>query len=69
MYPDMTAEAVYAKRVNYFIAQSGANLYYLGDIIPIPLHSLRGFISAGDVLIGFGVLLFIVVVITQKQET
>jgi len=69
MYPDMTAEAVYAKRVNYFVAQSGANLYFLGDIIPIPLHSLNGFISIGDVLLGFGILLFIVVVFTQKQET
>jgi len=69
MYPGMTAEAVYAKKVNYFIAQNGANLYYLGDIIPAPLRTLGGFLSVGDLLLGIGLLLFIVWVITWEQKT
>ena len=67
MYPGMTAEAVYARRVNYFIAQNGAHLYFLGDIIPVPLRTLGGFISVGDLLLGFGLLLFIVWVLTEAQ--
>ncbi len=69
MYPGMTAEAVYAKKVNYFIAQHGANLYYLGDVIPVPLRAVGGFISVGDLMLGFGLLLFIVMVFTQGRKT
>lgn len=68
VYPGMTAQAVYAKRVNYFIAQNGANLYFLGDIIPAPLHGLGGFLSIGDLVLGLGLLLFIVWVLTWEQK-
>lgn len=68
MYPGMTPEAVYLQKVNYFIAQNGANLYLLGDVIPVPLRSLGGMISVGDLLIGFGLLLFIVWLLTQEEQ-
>jgi hypothetical protein len=68
MYPNMTAAAVYAQRGNYFIAQSGANLYFLGDVIPSPLGAMGGFLSIGDLLLGFGILLFIVAILTKWQE-
>ncbi len=68
MYPGMTPEAVYAKKVNYFIALNGANLYPLGDIIPVPLRWLGAFISVGDLFIGVGLLLFIVWVLTMEQQ-
>lgn len=68
MYPGMTAEAVYSQKVNYFIALKGANLYPLGDVIPVPLRVLGGFISVGDLLLGLGLLLFIVWVLTQERQ-
>lgn len=68
MYPGMTPEAVYAQKVNYFIAQNGANLYLLGDVIPVPLHGLSAFISVGDLFIGSGLMLFIMWVLTREQQ-
>ncbi|MBE6823004.1 MAG: hypothetical protein E7518_07910 [Ruminococcaceae bacterium] len=59
MYPGMTPEAVYAEKVNYFVAVNGANLYPLGDIIPVPLGRLGGFASVGDLLLGVGLMLFL----------
>lgn len=67
MFPGMTAEAVYAKKVNYFIALGDVRLYYLGDMIPVHLPLIGGFFSVGDVLLGFGIMIFIILVLTQKQ--
>ncbi len=67
MYPGMTTEAVYASKVNYFIASNGARLYFLGDIIPVRLPLVGGFLSAGDVLLGFGIMFFIILVLTEKR--
>lgn len=58
MYPGMTALEVAAKKTNYFIADAGTRLYALADIIPLPLGKLGGFISAGDLLLGVGLMLF-----------
>lgn len=68
MFPGMTAQAVYARRVNYFIAESGANLYALADIIPVPLRRLGAFISVGDLVLGLGILLFLVAVISPNHR-
>ncbi len=66
MYPGMTPEAVYAKKVNYFVATSGAKLYFLGDVIPVPLKRVGGFFSIGDVLLGIGIMIFIISVLIKK---
>jgi hypothetical protein len=67
MYPGMTPEAVYAKKVNYFVATDGARLYFLGDIIPVHLKRIGGFFSVGDVLLGLGIMLFIISVLTAQK--
>ena len=67
VYPGMTAEAVYAKKVKYFIASGDVKLPFLGDMIPVQLPILGGFISVGDVLLSFGVMIFIILVLTEKQ--
>ncbi|MDF2632370.1 MAG: hypothetical protein K0Q85_966, partial [Caproiciproducens sp.] len=67
MYPGMTPEAVYAKKVNYFVATNGAKLYFLGDVIPVHLKRVGGFFSIGDVLLGFGIMIFIISVLTKKH--
>lgn len=67
MYPGMTAEAVYAKKVKYFIASGEVKLPFLGDVIPVHLPILGGFISVGDVLLSFGVMIFIILVLTEEQ--
>ena len=68
MFPTMTPEALYAKKVNYFVAMNGAHLYPLGDVIPVPLGSWGGFASVGDLLLGVGVALFIVNVMTKRRQ-
>lgn len=68
MYPGMTPEAVLARRVNYFVAVNGANLYYLGDVIPVPFRGLDGFLSVGDLLLGVGLALFLIAVMTRRTE-
>lgn len=65
MYPGMTAEAVYARKANYFIALDGARLYFLGDIIPVPIPHVGGFISVGDILLGLGIACFVALVLTE----
>lgn len=65
MFPGLTAEAVYAEKARYFVAQDGAVLYVLGDVIPVPVRALGAMISVGDLLLGVGLLLFIVRVLTQ----
>lgn len=65
MYPGMTAEAVYARKANYFIASDGARLYFLGDIIPVPIPHIGGFISVGDILLGLGIACFVVLILTD----
>lgn len=59
MYPGMTPEAVAARKVGYFVAVRGANLYYLGDVVPVPFGRLGGFASAGDLLLGVGLMLLL----------
>lgn len=68
MYPGMTAEAVYAKKANYFIAGSGTKFYYLGDVIPVPVPLVGGFISVGDILLGLGIACFIVLILTDTMS-
>lgn len=67
MYPGLTAEAVYAKKVNYFIALHGAKLYGLGDIIPVPLRFAGGFVSVGDLILGVGLVWFLIWLFTFKE--
>jgi hypothetical protein len=59
MYPGLTAAEVAARKPNYFIAAEGTRLYALADIIPLPLGKLGGYVSAGDLLLGAGVMLFV----------
>jgi len=68
MYPGMTAEAVYARKANYFIAAEGARLYFLGDIIPVPIPHIGGFISVGDILLGLGIACFVALVLTSTID-
>lgn len=69
MFPTMTPEALYAKKVNYFVALHGANFYYLGDIIPVPLPKFGGFASVGDLILGIGLAAFIIAAMTKKRQT
>lgn len=70
MYPGMTPEAVYAKRANYFIATgNNAKLYFLGDVIPVHVKLIGGFISAGDVLLGLGIMFFIISVLKAEKPS
>lgn len=59
MYPGLTAAEVAARKPNYFIAGEGTRLYALADIIPLPLGKLGGYISVGDLLLGAGIMLFV----------
>ncbi len=68
MYPGMTAAAVYAKKANYFIAGSGTRFYFLGDVIPVPVPLIGGFISVGDILLGLGIACFTAMVLTQQKN-
>lgn len=67
VYQNITAEAVYAKRANYFVASNGANFSFLSDILYIPVPRIGGFISIGDILLGFGTALFIIQILTYKS--
>lgn len=66
MFPGITAAAVFERRVNYFIAQGRVNLYFLADIIPVPFRRLTAFISMGDIVLGVGIMLFLIAVISPK---
>ncbi|NLJ30823.1 MAG: DUF5317 domain-containing protein [Clostridiales bacterium] len=68
MFPGMTAQAVYARRANYFIVQGRANLYFLADIIPVPVRGFGAFISVGDLVLGVGIMLLLIAVISPKPE-
>ncbi|XOQ48358.1 MAG: DUF5317 domain-containing protein [Eubacteriales bacterium] len=66
VYPDITAEAVYAKKANYFVALQGANFSFLSDVIYVPIPRIGGFISIGDILLGLGTACFIVQTLADK---
>lgn len=67
MFPGMTAAAVFERKVNYFIVQGKVNLYFLADIIPLPLPRLASFLSVGDLFLGLGILLLLVAVISPGK--
>lgn len=64
---NVTAESVYLKRPDYFVAENGANLLFLGDIIYFPVPKFNGFISVGDIILAIGMFLLIVTVMTKKS--
>lgn len=66
VYTDISAQSVYLKRPDYFIAENGARLLFLGDVIYIPLPFMKSFISAGDIFIAAGV--FLLVLTVMKDE-
>lgn len=67
VYSGITAQAVTAKRADYFVASDGARLIFLGDMIYIPIPILKGFLSAGDIFISIGMFLLIIFVMIDKS--
>lgn len=68
-YPGMTAQAVLETRADYFIAVDGqARLLFLGDVIPVPLPYVGGFISAGDIVLAMGMFFLIFSCMTRPDE-
>ena len=48
-----------AERLGYFMATPSAKLMFLGDIIPLPIPLIAGYLSVGDILLSVGVVLLI----------
>ena len=65
---NITAQSVYSKRPDYFVAENGANLMFMGDIIYFPVPRFNGFISIGDILLAIGMFLLVFVVMTKKEK-
>lgn len=57
---------VRATRPDYFIAEDGAKLLPLGDILYLPFPWQKAFFSVGDVLIAIGVFLLVLAVMERK---
>lgn len=64
---NITAQSVSAKRPDYFVAENGAHLFFLGDVIYLPIPLLKGFLSVGDILLAIGMFLLIFIVMTNKN--
>ncbi len=52
----------------YMIAAETTKLKFLGDVIYIPVKFIRGFASAGDVLLSLGVMFLIIAVMRAKPQ-
>jgi hypothetical protein len=48
-----------AERLGYFMATPAAKLLFLGDIIPLPIPLIAGYLSVGDILLSVGVILLV----------
>ncbi len=66
VYGSISAQAVLESRADYFIADAGARLLFLGDVIYIPIPVVGGFISCGDIVLSLGMMLLMVMVMKGK---
>lgn len=67
VYAGITDAGVRATRPDYFIAENGAKLLPLGDVIYIPFPWQRAFFSVGDFLIAAGVFLLVTSVMGKRS--
>lgn len=67
VYSTISAQALVQKRADYFIAENGANLMFLGDVTYLPVPTIGGFMSVGDVLLAFGMFLLILMTMRDKN--
>ena len=68
VYAGITDAGVRASRPDYFIAENGAKLLPLGDVLYIPFPWQKAFYSVGDVLIAAGVFLLVAAVMGTRRD-
>ena len=69
VFAGISDAAVRAQRPDYFIAENGANLLPLGDVIYIPLPWQKAFYSIGDFLIAAGVFLLVTAAMGKREPS
>ena len=68
VYAGITDAGVRATRPDYFIAENGAKLLPIGDVIYIPFPGQKAFFSIGDFLIAAGVFMLVVAVMGRRDS-
>lgn len=68
VYIGISAQEVFKKRADYFIADGKAKLLPLGDIIYLPFPGMKSFISVGDIFLSAGVCLLVISIMGQSEK-